>query len=107
MNYNFVKEFKKHLVSVKVNHYGKHIILNVPFYGGFLSLSADIKDGFLMDVKCTANVLNEVRRIKSLDIKFSTADTVSRKMAEVLNELTLETQNLSLGILKVKSTLEV
>ena len=84
MNYNFVENLRKHLVSIKVNNLGKHVVLNVPFYGGFLCLDMNIKDGFFMNAKCTINVLNETRRINNLEFKFGTADEISKKIAEVL-----------------------
>jgi len=101
MSYNFVEKFRQYLVVVKVNYHDEHVVLNVPFYGGFLSLDMTIKDGFFIDVKCNANVLNEVRRISSLEFKFGTADVIAKQVAEVLNELTYETRDLTLGILKV------
>lgn len=102
MNYNFVEKFKQYLVAVKINYCDRHVNLNVPFYGGFLILDMTIKDGFFTDVSCDVNVLNEVRKISRLEFKFGTADEIAKQAAEVLNELTYETRDLTLGTLKAK-----
>jgi hypothetical protein len=102
MNYNFVEEFKKKLVTIKVDCYNKHILMDVPFYGGHLRLDAEIRDGFFMHVIGTAVILNEIRVIESLSIEFGTADVIAGKVAESLNQLEQETREKRLGALTIK-----
>jgi hypothetical protein len=99
VNYNFVKDFKRKLVDLKTHHYGEQLVLNVPFYGGYICLDFTIKDGFFMNVTATANLLNEFKPIKSLSIQFGTADVMAEKIAEALEELEEQTYKNPLGVL--------
>ena len=106
MHYNFVKEFKQHLVGVKIDQYGRHVLLDVPFYGGHLRLDFEVRDGFFMNVTGTAIALNDFRVIESLSIEFGTADVMAEKVAEALNQLEYETREARLGSLTVKKILK-
>jgi hypothetical protein len=106
MHYNFVKEFKQHLVAVKIDQYGRHMLLDIPFYGGHLRLDFEVRDGFFMHVTGTACVINDFRAIDKLSIEFGTADVMAEKVAEVLNELERETREARLGLLTVKKILK-
>lgn len=106
MHYNFLKEFKQHLVGIKIDHYKRHVLLDIPFYGGHLRLDFEVRDGFFMNVVGTANVLNDFRVIESLSIEFGTADVMTEKVAEVLVQLEHETREARLGLLTVKKLLK-
>jgi hypothetical protein len=106
MNYNFLAELKHRLVEVKIDHYGKHMLLDIPFYGGHLRLDFEVRDGFFMNVVGTACVLNEFKVIESLSIEYGTSDVIAENVAVALNEFEGITRELRLGVSTVKKQLE-
>lgn len=106
MNYNFLEEFKRHLVAIKLKHYGNHMLIDVPFYGGSLRLDFEIRDGFFMNVTGTAVVLNEFKIIERLSIEYGTATVISEIVVDFLNEFESKTREERLGMITVKKQLE-
>lgn len=66
-------------ISLMHRHEGKGVVMNIPFYGGFITLKMEFSDGMIDLVSATSNVMGEVSRC---DAYFATGFTRPEGLAK-------------------------
>ena len=84
------QQLHSHFTNLLHRHYGKAKTIQLPFFGGFLTLSVKFDNGMIDLISATSSLMGDVRRCDDFSIGYTCPVGLSRSASVALKRLAEE-----------------
>ena len=84
---NHRQQLQAHFTNLLHRYYGKEKTINLPFFGGFLTLSVKFDNGMIDLISAKSSVMGETRRCDLFSLGYTDPVGLSRSAAVALQNL--------------------
>ena len=88
MGYDYHRQqLQAHFTNLKNRHYGKEKTIQLPFFGGFLTLNVKFDNGMIDLISATSSVMGDTRRCDLFSLGYTCPVGLARSAAAALQNL--------------------